>query len=88
MPTCKEIARAVASDELATWSWRQRLALRLHLLICRHCRRYVSQIRALGEAARQLFRAGSEETESLDRLQASLLDNPSADHRPGPARTD
>ncbi len=39
----------VMSSEKA--GWRERLAVRFHLLRCRHCRRYMAQLRAIGAAA-------------------------------------
>jgi hypothetical protein len=35
----------------------RRYRLRLHLLICRHCRRYLSSYRATIQAAKDAFRA-------------------------------
>jgi predicted anti-sigma-YlaC factor YlaD len=55
MPTCEEVARTIASAELATAGWRRRLSVRLHLLMCRHCRRYFRQMREIGTAARRIF---------------------------------
>ena len=55
MPTCQQVAREIASDELATASWRRRSAVRIHLLLCRHCRRYARQMRAIGSAVQSLF---------------------------------
>ena len=46
MLTCKDVATAIGRDEWRAASWRRRLALRLHLLMCSHCRRYAAQIRA------------------------------------------
>ena len=30
--------------------WRRRMALRAHVMLCRHCRRYLRQLRALRKA--------------------------------------
>lgn len=47
MLKCREIVDN--ADQLldGNISRRQRLDLKMHLLICRHCRRYVRQLRAL-----------------------------------------
>lgn len=47
MPSCKQITE-IASTSLETPlpKW-QRWQFRLHLLICRHCRRYFKQLRFL-----------------------------------------
>ncbi len=73
MPTCQQVARLIASDELATASWRRRAALRLHLLMCRHCRRYARQIRAIGSAVQPLFEIRDEDDEVPDRLEQTIL---------------
>lgn len=73
MLTCREVARAIATDELADAAWPRRLAVRLHLLGCRHCRRYASQIRAIGSAVRALFAQHETDPERLERLREEIL---------------
>ena len=73
MLTCKDAAKAIGQDKWRTASWWRRLALRVHLLMCRHCRRYAAQIRAIGTAARSLFREQSEDPKALERLQERIL---------------
>ena len=74
MPTCREVSRMVASDELASAGWRRRLAFRLHWLMCRHCRRYSRQIEAIGTAARQVLGVAEAHSGSRERLRSSILD--------------
>ena len=77
MLTCKELAKVIASDEFADAGWKQRLGVRLHLLMCRHCRRYRTQLRAIGAAARQLFgRSQEEDQATLRRLERAILLDP------------
>ncbi len=73
MLTCKDVATAIGRDEWRAASWRRRLALRLHLLMCAHCRRYAAQIRAIGTAARNLLREHGEDPKALERLQERIL---------------
>lgn len=40
---------------------RQRLSMRIHWLVCRHCRRYLKQLRALLAATPFMHRAASDE---------------------------
>ncbi|WP_323773507.1 zf-HC2 domain-containing protein [Alcanivorax sp.] len=48
MLKCKDVVeKADALVDGSPLTWRERLAMRLHLLICHHCRRYVRQLRAL-----------------------------------------
>jgi len=74
MMTCKEVSQSIATDELQTANWRQRLAVKLHLLMCRHCRRYSRQIREIGDAAQEIFGRDSLDHASRDRLRDSILD--------------
>ena len=71
--TCRETSRLVAEDALDATRW-QRLGMRLHLLMCRYCGRYRSQLWALGAAARKALDADAvEEPEVTARLARSLL---------------
>lgn len=74
MPRCKEVSRSIAADELSTAGWSQRLSTKLHLLMCRHCRRYARQLRVIGEAARQVFSDTSPDSAARERLRSSILD--------------
>ena len=74
MLTCKEVTTAIASDELATAGWRRTLAVRLHLLMCRHCRRYAAQIRTIGRV-QALFESRESDATTLDRLERAILED-------------
>lgn len=56
MLRCKEVTRLHASDEIRSASWRTRLGVRMHLMLCRHCRRYVRELGRIGDAVRDLYR--------------------------------
>ncbi len=73
MLSCKEVARILASGALDEYTWGRRLALRLHLLMCRHCRRYARQLRAIAAAARGLWREESEDPSTLERLSRTII---------------
>lgn len=51
MLSCREVVDS--ADQLldGALNRRQRLAMKMHLLMCHHCRRYVRQLRALLQAA-------------------------------------
>ncbi len=76
MPTCKDVATAIGQDDLRTAPRWRGLALRLHLLMCPHCRCYADQIRAIGTAARSLLREHREDPKVLERLHATILSRP------------
>ena len=73
MLKCKEVARLVAGDGLAEATWSRRVAVRFHLLMCRHCHLYTEQMRDLGRAARSLFE-GEDQGSDLDGLKSSILE--------------
>jgi hypothetical protein len=75
MLNCREVTRKIASEEFAEAGWRQRLGVRLHLFMCRHCRRYAAQLRAVGRAARSLWttRPEDEDPDALKRLEEAIL---------------
>ncbi len=72
MLTCREVTRTIATDELSEAGIGRRLAVRLHLFMCRDCCRYAAQIRAIGEAARGLFGQRTD-SGSLEDLEARIL---------------
>ena len=47
MLSCHELVERVDDILARHLTWRERLSVRLHLLICRHCARYVAQYRRL-----------------------------------------
>lgn len=73
MLTCREVAATIASDSGSRRSWPHRLRLRLHLLMCRHCRAYARQIKALGAVARRLCDELPEDEVALEKLEAEIL---------------
>jgi hypothetical protein len=74
MLRCKQVTTMVAGDELAdAGSW-LRLKVRLHLMMCRHCSRYVAQLRTIGDKARENFGAPSDRNDHQD-LQQRILDS-------------
>ena len=74
MLNCREVTRKIASDELAEAKWSQRLAIRLHLFMCRYCRRYVAQLRAIGASAREFWGPGFGDPNTLERLESKILE--------------
>ena len=74
MLNCKEVARVIASDELADAVWLNRALVGLHLLMCRHCKCYAAQLRAIGAAARGRWDLGVGDREAFEKLQSSILE--------------
>lgn len=46
MLSCKDVAQQASDYIDQQHSWQQRLAFRLHLFMCRNCRRYIGQLRS------------------------------------------
>lgn len=47
MPSCREVAQRLSREQDELNRGGSRLALRMHLLMCRHCRRYDKQLQWL-----------------------------------------
>lgn len=54
MMTCKEVSTLMSTGGLDDARWSVRLAVRLHLSMCRHCRAFKRQLEALAGTARAL----------------------------------
>jgi hypothetical protein len=52
MPVCRQVSRMQSDGLDQSLSPAKRIGVRLHLLICKWCRRYGEQIRFLSKAAR------------------------------------
>ncbi len=85
MTSCKDVTRKIASDEFREAGWRGRLAVRLHLFLCRHCRRYAAQLRVIGAAARELCGPLAQDPSTLERLERHILERsrPGAEDKTG-----
>jgi len=79
MLKCNEVTRLYASDAARSASLRKRLALRIHLLMCRHCRRYVRELRAIGEAVRDLGRQAPDHDQDQEALIRRVLSEGAGD---------
>ena len=72
MLTCKELVRLTSSGEMEEASWMRRVSLRLHLLMCRYCRRYLAQLTAIRAAARHAP-VEPEDADRMRRIEEKLL---------------
>ena len=74
MLTCKEGADLIASEALVSTGLPKRALVRLHLLMCRDCRGYAAQLRAIGLAGRERWKASPSDAPTIERLQLMILD--------------
>ena len=73
MLSCKQTAQLVSMSYDKRLSWRERLAVRLHLLVCDACRNFTRQMRFLREATRR-FAHEQPETDQRVRLSPAALE--------------
>jgi anti-sigma factor RsiW len=71
MLTCRDVTELATDYQEGALSLRRRLEVRLHLLICRFCRRYLAQMRTVADALHRLPPEGPPEAVS-DRLAAAF----------------
>ncbi|MFB3112914.1 MAG: hypothetical protein ACE10G_12850 [Gemmatimonadales bacterium] len=74
MQRCREVAYLIASDGLEHADWPTRLLTRLHVLHCKHCRRYAREIAMSGRIGREAWSTDSVSTETVQRLEGSITD--------------
>jgi hypothetical protein len=74
MLKCKDLSKLVASDAIEDFGFMQRLELKFHLFMCRHCRNYVAQIRSIGQGARNLAAESAPTPEEIQRLEKEICD--------------
>jgi hypothetical protein len=74
MLKCQQVEQKIGSDDIHNAGLMERLAVNLHLLMCRHCRNYAKQIRAIGNAARDVFNRSAQDPDTLGRLKNRITD--------------
>lgn len=57
-PNCPEVSRLSSASLDRPLTWRERIAMRAHFLICSWCRRYQQQLRFLRSAVRSVEQGG------------------------------
>lgn len=73
MMTCKEVSTLMSTGGLDDARWSVRVAVWLHLSMCRHCRAFKRQLEGLAKAARTL--AASLEAEAPLDFEATLAES-------------
>jgi hypothetical protein len=78
MLTCKQASHLVSERHDRKLSWRERIALRIHLWICNNCLRFEKQIKYIQQAVRSGQQDGNLPTEkplppeSMERIRKAL----------------
>jgi hypothetical protein len=72
MMTCKEVSTLVSMDQVDEAGLARRMGVWLHLMMCRHCRRFRRQLLRLGRIARLI--ADDVEREPTPGFEGRILD--------------
>ena len=83
MQNCREVAYLVASDGLELAAWHTRLLTRLHLLYCKRCRRYATELATIGRISREAWSTDSVDSNTVQHLEGSIMDYASGGHDEG-----
>lgn len=70
MRSCRETARLASERMDRDLGTGERVALWLHLMMCRHCRRYAAQLKLLRRAARRVLERDAHKPGADGRLSA------------------
>lgn len=73
MLKCREVEQKIGSGEIGSAGVMERFAVRFHLTMCRHCRAYARQIRAIGEAARNVFGLPPADPKAVSELKDRIM---------------
>lgn len=74
MMTCREVSELNGTGRIEDAGLLTRLKVRLHLLMCRHCREYARQLRIISEQAQNIFDSGTGREDALARrIQRRIL---------------
>lgn len=74
MLKCKQVSQMAATDQLEQQGFMMKLQLRMHLMMCRHCRTYVSQIKAIGRGARKLVSGREADPGQLQKMEDHIVE--------------
>ncbi len=69
---CRELARRSTRGEFDDAGWLTRFLIRMHLGMCKGCRRYGAQLKAIADAVREKARS-SVSPEKADALKKKVM---------------
>jgi hypothetical protein len=74
MMTCKEVSLKISTGELESARVPTKMAVWMHLAMCRHCRAFRRQLKSIGLAARRISDAFEREpSPDFERTMAQRL---------------
>jgi len=74
MMTCSKISELVASGRIDELGFFKRAELKMHYLMCKHCRGYAIQINALGLEVRRMVGVQEPTAEQMQILEQQICD--------------
>lgn len=75
MLTCRDAVRRYASDYIdGNLGWRERIGVRLHLMMCDNCRRFTAQLRRIPALLRHKAEISVPDDAETRALAARLAD--------------
>jgi len=72
MQSCKQVCENATELKNEETTFLRRLTLRFHLLMCKHCRRFVRQLDATMSATRELDEPEAPSEEEINRVLERL----------------
>jgi hypothetical protein len=76
MLSCKEVTTLHATDGVLTASFLTRVGYRLHLMMCRHCSRYVRELARIRAAVRSLYDGAAGPTDAFVARVLESIEEP------------
>ncbi len=87
MLTCKDASQLISERQERPLTLRERMGLRLHLLICAYCRLYERQVNLMRRALHELGRRIQEDAasaefppEARERIRKALAERGDSEH--------
>lgn len=72
MLSCKEIVQMISSDE--EMSWPRKAELKMHLMMCKHCSNYASQLKMMTTGFSKLFsKLTKVESNEVSQLEQDVI---------------
>jgi len=65
MLNCKQVSQLVSQSLDRRLTWKERMAVRMHLIICKYCKRFEQQLHAMRKAIKRM----ATEVEQDDTIQ-------------------
>lgn len=70
---CNEVTALYASEDIRRAPRAKRIAVRIHLMMCRSCDRYVRELEVIGRAVRGLAQDAPDDPERTEALLRRVL---------------